>query len=66
MKSALLESTMTPLNKADQAASPACGLLGSFAPTFTDSVPREALSLNVVVKLSNNNQSCAGAVLTAS
>ena len=64
-----------PLNKADQAARPAKGLntagpiTGLFvcrASTFTDSVPRVALSLNAVVNRSNNSRSCTGAELSAS
>src|SRR5271170_5504368 len=58
--------TTTPLNKADHAASPACGLLVSFAPTFTESWPRVALSLNAVEKRSNNCRSSAGDELYAS
>src|SRR5579859_5218869 len=62
---ALLESTSTPLNKADHAAKPAWGE-GFPASTFTESWPRVALSLRAVEKTSNNSRSWAGAALAAS
>src|SRR5579859_2686575 len=62
---ALLESTRTPLNKADHAAKPAWGE-GFPASTFTESWPRVALSLRAVEKTSNNSRSWAGAAWAAS
>src|ERR1035437_4727245 len=65
MSGTLLESATMPLNNADHAARPADGL-GLPAPTFTESVPRVALSLKLVVNKSNNSRSCNGAELAAS
>src|ERR1035437_3653802 len=65
MSETLLESATMPLNTADHAARPADGL-GLPAPTFTESVPRAALSLKLVVNKSNNIRSCNGAELVAS
>src|ERR1035437_6335886 len=61
----LLESATMPLNNADHAARPADGL-GVPAPTFTESAPRAALSLKLVVNTSNNSRSATGTILTAS
>src|SRR5208282_1151109 len=62
---ALLESTMTPLNRADHAARLAAGS-GLSAATLTESWPCVALSLNAVVNKSNRSQSFFGAVFAAS
>src|SRR5471032_2624546 len=60
-----LVGTTTPLNNADHAASTADRSEG-LAATLTESCPRVALSLNAVVKRSNNRRSCTGAALVAS
>src|ERR1700743_633141 len=64
-KKVVFVSATTPLNRADQAASPAAGSALP-ASTFTDSVPSTALSFKRAVNTSNRSRSEMGPLFAAS